>query len=293
MPPMPPSPPPSPPHPPPPPPRTPTIAVKSPPTAPPHAPVHTRVEMWKEKVTRWDNGQPAKQPKPSPYEVAMEKNKITYKTDVKHFWWSNNKPRSCATDLTTYRSTDGNGLVVTETGLQEATSTTDTFGVHPSKAEKVNIVIGHTTPAKLIFNPPSCGNSSVHSGEHTGDVCVEQDRVDADGYYYGSVSFHTHKLHAGCCVDIVTKSGDLVSHGLCRIKFAEECSAPPPPSPLPPPPPHSPSPHSPPPTPSKPPPSPPPFPPPPAPPPYLSGIRMMCTPSPSHPIHLRLHVYNC
>ena len=260
FPPAPPSPPPSPKPPPPlPPSNPPPPPVKSPPNAPPGIPPHGVVEHWKNADYRWDKGAPAKPREKTPFEIAKEKNKITRDTDVYHYWWNNNKPRSCSTHLTVYRHSSGNGLTVTEDGLESSGAMTDTFGVHPSTSEKVHFVIGHTTPAKLIFNPPSCGNSTIHQGPHTGDICLDENRApDADGFYYGTVSAHLDNMHEGCCIDIVTKDQALVEGGRCRIQHTNECSAPPPPSPRPPPPPSSPAPHSPPPRPHTPPPSPPP-----------------------------------
>jgi hypothetical protein len=66
----------------------------------------------------------------------------------------------CATHLTIYRNTHDEAITVTDDGLESATSSVDTFGVFPEK--DVNFVIGHTTPGKLVFDPPSCGPNNYH-----------------------------------------------------------------------------------------------------------------------------------
>ena len=204
------------------------------------------------KSHKWDSGDPVQNKvAKAHYQVVSEANTIPYDNDAAIWTWENNRPVRCTTGVTIYRNTTRTGLTVTDTGLESSTSFKDSFGAHASKGD-VNVVIGHTTPGKLVF-ADDCGENNRHG------ICPDANRnnlTESPDSYKGTVLVHLNDSmwKQGCCVHFVPEDTTLVPYGLCRIQFVEYCSAPPPPSPPPPSPP------------SPPPPSPPPFPPPPSPP---------------------------
>ena len=91
-----------------------------------------------------DHGDPV-QPTPrvkTPWEIEMERNAIPYDQDVALWHWEQHnaqRPVRCANHLTVYRNTSGNGVTVTDSGLESTTSYRDTFGAHSSRGD-VNFV---------------------------------------------------------------------------------------------------------------------------------------------------------
>lgn len=181
-----------------------------------------------------------------PYEIAMEKNAIPYDENPALWHWSHRvRPVRCATDLTIYRNTTSTGITVTDSGLEGPTSFKDTFGATAERSPDLNFVIGHTTPSKLVFSPPSCGREGRHG------ICPQPEfNLTESEFYYGSVLVHLNSSmwKEGCCLDVVPQDTTLQPFGHCRVSYVSHCSMPPPP---PSPPPPSPQPSSPPPPPAK------------------------------------------
>jgi hypothetical protein len=181
-------------------------------------------------------------PKPD-FEKEQEENKIQYEHDplVWH-WQEHGRPVRCATDLTIYRNTTNSGITVTDDGLESPTSFRDVFGAHPSKAKDINFVIGHSTPGRLEFDPPSCSQEGRHA------ICPDSDRnnltavVDPNEVYTGTVIAHLYPdlWKEGCCVTFVPAEERLREFGKKRVCYSPHCiisPSPPPPSPSPTPPP--------------------------------------------------------
>lgn len=226
----------------------------SPPPLPSHPPPWTgALQIDPKKPSRWFTGNKKhEQPiKKMPHEIAMEKNKIHYSNDPAVWHWNRDRPTRCATDLTVYRSTDGAHVTVTDTGLEFDGSDRIVYGATAERSPDVNFVIGHTTPSKLVFNPPSCGAIARHG------ICPQPEfNLSVNEFYYGAVLVHLNASmwRDGCCVDVVPQDSTLQQQNQGRVCYSLSCSQPPPP-PSPPPPSPDPSP------PPFPPPTPPPLPP--------------------------------
>lgn len=134
-------------------------------------------------------------------EIEQRKRTIVYDHDqLLWHWKQENRPVRCATALTIYSNTTNSGITVTDDGLEDALSYKSTFGVFPE--EDVHFVIGHSTPGRLVFDPPSCGEASYHG------VCPDRDRnqlsevFDPNATYTGTVLAHLNAslFGPGCCV---------------------------------------------------------------------------------------------
>ena len=74
------------------------------------------------------------------HQQIADANTIEYTEDPLVWHWSGrNRPVRCTTSLTVYRNTTRNGVTVTDTGLEVATSYKDVFGAHASRGD-VNFV---------------------------------------------------------------------------------------------------------------------------------------------------------